>query len=520
MLKRTAPSQPPVGINVVHRMASLASLILVVISPSPLLLAVDAFTPVGISSSVYHPTISKRTVSFNSALFSTFQQRQHSGDKNSLATTSTKLDLIQEQKLVRNHKFAVFSPVLSAALLVTSNTIGAGCLVLPDVAALAGCLPSAGLFIAAYAMNLASGVVMATVVIQQHEQQQQQQLLVNNNSSIASTTVDKLMNSCMSCIRVGVNMCVVAFAMSRIACLTPMDPGCVVVGWAALIAAVTAALTTTQLCQLASVAVAALVVSFGSLLGPGLLAVHDPLATILTPATMPGGFAEAAPVILMALVYQNIVPSVAKLLDYDRNKTIIAIALGSLIPLVLYMAWCFACLGGGVDRTVGLGGGALMTVFSLASLTGSSLGGVMSLAEELDTYMPSKTSSTDSSSHDRYQIASVLVSVAFPLAANVLLPKGQDFTSALALAGSFGSPLLYGMFPAFEAWKLRQSQSQEPQPQISFAALGMLGLCSTVFMGQELLRGLQSFELPEHVDYFASFAFLASHAAATTVSIL
>lgn len=55
--------------------------------------------------------------------------------------------------------------MLTASLLIT------GCLVLPDLALQPGMIPFSGLFVAAWALNLVSGLAIAQVAI--HQQQQQ-----------------------------------------------------------------------------------------------------------------------------------------------------------------------------------------------------------------------------------------------------------------------------------------------------------------------------------------------------------
>ena len=75
--------------------------------------------------------------------------------------------------------------------------------------------------------------------------------------------------------------------------------------------------------------------SFAALLMPSIASISDPVGTFLVPGTNPGGYASAVgsvvPLLLPSLMYQNIVPSIMKLLDFDRAKTTAAVAIGSLI---------------------------------------------------------------------------------------------------------------------------------------------------------------------------------------------
>jgi tyrosine-specific transport protein len=87
--------------------------------------------------------------------------------------------------------------------------------------------------------------------------------------------------------------------------------------------------------------------------------VLDPMGTFVATWINPERFATevglAIPLLLSSLMYQKIVPSITKLLGFDRAKTTAAIAIGSLIPMGMYMMWCYAALGGGLDGTTASG---------------------------------------------------------------------------------------------------------------------------------------------------------------------
>ena len=394
--------------------------------------------------------------------------------------------------------------VASASLLLASNTIGAGCLVLPQLVKESGFLPSLGVFLLAYGVNLVSGLSMAHVAIQDYHNHR------NNDDSdtttstknappssfqeLAANRLGPSIATMVSLLSIFVNLCALSFGMSRVPSLFLESGGSVSSDAATATAAMTTTLVwaaglgglvTTQsnqrLSQIASVAMAILVVSFGSLLLPGLANVHDPLATLLAPgtaATTTSSIFTAAPVILMAMVFQNIVPSIVKLLHYNWKDTVVAISLGSALPLVLYLAYCFATLGGGISMgghdttTTTTTSCWVTTVFSVVTVFGSSLGSIMSLSEEVSSYLPTTTTttteattttttteevetatSTSSMENDttiitHYSLPSVLLAMSLPLAANLILGDKVDFTPALAIAGSVGSPLLYGVIPA------------------------------------------------------------------------
>jgi tyrosine-specific transport protein len=400
-------------------------------------------------------------------------------------------------------------PVLSAAMLITGNTVGAGCLVLPDIAAGPGLATTSGIFFAAYTINLLSGLVLAEVAIKQKEASCAD--VPSSFKEFAETSLDSpLAANVISGISMFVNACVLTFDLSRAGSVGSgvldglLDPNVVTLGWASVLVAVVATQSSARLGNVASMFVTALFISFAGLLLPGLAGVHDPVATLMQPGVSPDWMASvghAAPIILMSTIYQNIVPSIAKILDYDRVKTVSSIVVGSLVPLLMYLAWCYACLGGGIDRSVGIGGGELMAMFSIACLGGSSMGSIMSLAEEVDNFVkPILAGDNDSSnnsgatmeaSNQGFQLPSVLLSVALPLTAALICTGGDDITGVLSLAGSFGSPLLYGAVPAVMALHQREKSTGlggQQQDLVPGFSLGVLGVASSGFIGEELLQ--------------------------------
>lgn len=445
-------------------------------------------------------------------------------------------------------------PVLGAAFLITGNTIGASCLVLPEVASGPGMLASSGIFFLAYIFNWLSGVTLAEVAIRQKEQQQEhgdaatagdvpssfKELAGVNlgGSEVAATIV--------SSISVFVNTCVLSFDLTRAGDIgssllgsnLPVPALAVSAIWATALGAMVATQSAMNLSKVSSVLVSLLFITFGGILLPGLASVHDPINTWLQPGTAPNlleGISHAAPVLLMTLVYQNVVPSVTKMLNYDRSKTVAALSLGSFLPLLLFISFCYASLGGGIDggsliHGSAAGGFSLLTAFSVTTLAGSSLGSVLSLSEEFDTYIGggsgSKKKQVDSAQEDGsgFGLPAVAGAVAVPLITAMMLSGGDDLTAALQLAGGFGTPILYGVLPALMAWNQRKNtkaQVQKPQPLqlledagedvvaafsrrttaaaassvarqpeqplVPTATLGVLGFLSTGYVGEELI---------------------------------
>ena len=392
-------------------------------------------------------------------------------------------------------------PVASTAMLITGNTIGAGMLVLPDLAAGPGMMLSTSIFVGAFVMNLISGLVLAEVAINQHD---------TSGSDVPSSFkefADANLNSSSAAnviagISVFVNSLVYAFNFAKVgevgAATFGISPDIMSMIWAVGCVGLTATQSFSNLSNITSVFVTGLFVSFAGLLLPGLAHMSDPMSVFMTPGTSIDVLSSAgslAPVVLMSLIYQNIVPTVTKILNYDRTKTTIALTLGSFIPLLMYLAWTFAVLGGGVDTSVGLDG-PLMTIFSLSTIAGSSIGCQMSLSEEFDTFLkqPKIIQESDeaapSNNDDTFSIPAVLASIAVTVIASNFF--ADDLTSTLKVAGSFGSPLLYGAIPVAMAYTQRKDQTNNSKNLLpgGMGSLGFLGASATGFLGCEVVQGL------------------------------
>ena len=195
--------------------------------------------------------------------------------------------------------------------------------------------------------------------------------------------------------------------------------------------------------------------TFAGLLLPGLANVIDATSVLSIPPTLPSeeigdGLLFMTPVVLSVLVFQNIVPTITRLLDYDRFKVITAIILGSSLPLLMYIAWTVTVLGGGIDISSASESsmGVLLTCFSLITVAGSTLGGSMSLSEEFEILLGSNSKSGEAKQKNIDATFS-LPSVAIPIGIALVLAQvfSSNINETLKIAGAFGSPILYGFIP-------------------------------------------------------------------------
>jgi len=310
---------------------------------------------------------------------------------------------------------AFWSPILSSSLFLTCNTVGAGCLVLPERAAGIGLPATVATFAGAYLVNLASGWVLAE----------------RARESRATSLQDCVgWGPVVSGVSLAVNACLVAFATLRAAEMAESPAAAVL--WMMGVAALTQQdewrTNAANICTVTLFgAFAGLVLNSGSAL--------DLQVIWNTPGDGSYGWNQVAPVVYLSMVYQNIIPTIVQ--SMNRLQTGITLAVGSALPLTVYLVWCTLCLGGGVslDHT------ELVTVFSLATLAGSSLGSGTSLTKEVETMTDLPT------------VSILLV----PLLAALAIP--DQVHEALTVAGTYGSPLLYAVLPAILAFQ--QSQDED-----------------------------------------------------------
>lgn len=445
-----------------HRLATAAAVLLFCLTKS-----VHGFTPsstrknVGISSS---PT----RLGMQSSLKTTSTVITTSSTTSSAITAN-----LQSKKTSLASSVQDFCmPVFWTSLMITSNTVGAGMLVLPELCEGPGMGVSMGLFLVMYIVNLVSGLMIAEVAITQKEGSGK-----DAPSSFKAFAEENLSGGkdVIAAVSIVKNAFVLAFGTMKAGQLGHdifgLDANMLSVVWAVAFAGLVGTQSAPKLSKVASVFVAGLFSSFLAILIPGLAHLETPMMEILTkPGTSTDPMADllyAAPIILMSFIFQNIVPTAARILDYDRTKIALSMSIGTLFPFAMYSAWCMAVLGGGVDTAVGLDG-PLFTLFSVVTIAGSHLGSSTSMAEELDTYLRSSTTTTTTTVEDRKNDVFSWGSVGITAALAVGLGEGfaGNLNDLLSLAGAYGSPLLYFVLPVAMMWNQQQQQQKDDESSI------------------------------------------------------
>lgn len=403
-------------------------------------------------------------------------------------------------------------PVATASLMVTGTTVGAGMLVLPEVAAGPGPMLSFGVMIGAWLMCLISGLTIAQVAIQEHESSGTE--VPSSFKEFAEATLPSAANM-VSGTSVFINTLIVAFDVFKAGQIgsTLLPPALGVDGmlityiYSGLLVGLVSTQSLKTLSQVASLMVMGLFATFAGLLLPGLSNVSDPASVLSMAPALPteeigDGILLMTPVVVSVLVFQNIVPTITRFLEYDRAKIGTALFCGSFIPLLMYMAWTLTVLGGGIDVSSASGPalGGLMTCFSLITVAGSSLGGSMSLSEEFEIFL-GDSFDEEEKQQGVYESTFSLQSVAIPVGMALVLAQvfAADITETLKIAGAFGSPILYGFIPVSMA--LMQQREAEKMGNYGnagdegssiipggIAGLGVLAFGSIALLGTELFQ--------------------------------
>jgi hypothetical protein len=318
-----------------------------------------------------------------------------------------------------------------------------------------------------YIINLISGLLLADVAINLHESQSDCEVPSSFKDFVDATTKSQTAGTLTAGASLVSNSCFLAYGTVAVGpLLVDNFPGLglnPIVGtgiFTAIICLITVTQNNTNLEKIANAVVMVVFSSFAALLMPSMTHVVDPVGTFFTPGTNPDGFSaavSAVPLLLSSLMYQNIVPSISKLLDFNRTKTTIAIA----------VAWCFADLGGGLDNSIGssAAGAIAFTTFSASALFVSSLTAVMSLAEEYESIFSKKSVKDDDEDGDcrlsnQFSIPAVVASVLPSLVVAVLCAEGGDLTGALHFNGAVIIPYLYGVLPIILYNSVRTMQPQ------------------------------------------------------------
>jgi len=241
--------------------------------------------------------------------------------------------------------------VVGAASLVAGNMVGGGILAIPTVSSAAGFVPSSALLFALWTANVGTGLLLgevAAAAIREGEDDVSLRTLSRNALGESGSSLTSALFAGTNVLLMGAYIALGGDTL--FSTLGDDDFVAPRVAYAALTAALVAFPAVMEPANNALV-----VVMTGAL--AALLAVAAPSVDVghllqsAPPEELGGALASAAPVLVSSLVFQNVVPVIAKGFDGDSAKIREAVVLGSAAPLFAYVAFTASVLGRG-------GGGA------------------------------------------------------------------------------------------------------------------------------------------------------------------
>jgi tyrosine-specific transport protein len=185
------------------------------------------------------------------------------------------------------------------------------------------------------------------------------------------------------------------------------------------------------------------------------------------------------PTMIISFGYHNLIPSLKNYIGHDAKKLRIAIAIGSAIPLVVYLLWEILILGliplegeGGFRHGLDQGDlatqllkgaigspyvGLLAEYFAFFAIVTSFLGVGLSFVDFLADGLHIKKIG-------KSKLALCAMVVAPPYLFSLFYPK--VFIAAINYAGAFGVVLLFGILPVAMVWSGRYRQRLGSVPQL------------------------------------------------------
>jgi tyrosine-specific transport protein len=389
--------------------------------------------------------------------------------------------------------------VVGAAALIAGTTIGAGVLALPQATAAAGFLPSSFAMISAYVYMTMSGLLIAELTMNHMGTTGKPGIgllelyktsLGGPLSALGSAAYFFLHYAVMVAYfaQGGVNFDNILQSIGMDGLLAV--PG---IGQAAFAALCGFSLYATKPSTMEKVN-NALVLGVGASF-IGIMAIGAQTAdfsSLIDPINQhPSQVVNCLPILFLALVYQNVVPTIVNKLEGDRTKVMQAIIAGTTTPLIVFLAWNAIVLGnvagadlGSMDPVAFLqqqqpatGGqvlGPLVGAFSSLALVTSVIGFTHGLLDAWTDVL--KISPQTLQEDGESNLKASLFGLVFvpPLALSMSNP--DIFYKALEYGGAFGVSVLFLFLPPIMVWRERYGEDAKPlvsKPMVPFGKLAL-----------------------------------------------
>ena len=399
--------------------------------------------------------------------------KQIGSSGSSVSIISSKKDL-EDPSQNNNDKRGDDSDVINAIALIAGTTVGAGILALPSISKETGFLYSSLGLVGSYIFMLVTGLFIAEVNCNLMASKDRQQAARGEAESIgvlsmATQTLGNGVGTASGLIYVFMHYALlVAYIsqggkiLSEALSLSPLA------GMSAFTAAIGGTLAFAPkevVARMNNAFVVVVLSSFLLLVVCGTQSITN-LSSLFEKNDL-AALWSIIPVMLVALVYHNVVPSVSAQLKYNKKKITKAITIGSLIPLGMFVLWNFVILGIGASQN-----GAdiesipqsstimptAISVFSESAIITSFIGFVIGLLSFFnDLFASSKADKSEQKQQYLSAEAKSKLIYALTLMPPFILAllNPDIFLQALDVSGTYGISILFGALPAAMVMKLR-----------------------------------------------------------------
>lgn len=378
--------------------------------------------------------------------------------------------------------------LLNSINLVAGTTVGAGILALPSVASTTGFIPSTIALVGSWLFMVTTGLLIAEVnynLVKEDKKSTDRHTTEMDSVGILSMTKKTLGSSISTLAGIIYVFLHYALLVAYIA-----EAGAVAsnffqipkwvgpIGFTSIVGGMLTFGSDTLVAAINNFFVLIVVVTFFGLIGLGIPSI-DYNNLLYSDFRM---FLKTIPITFVALVYHNVVPVICKQLEYNVKSIQVAIAVGSLIPLIMFIAWDLVILGIGTSSTKSATGstattgididplellqqgssgeltGALISLFSEAAIITSFIGFVFGLVSFFSDVFPKRQQQAEADNWGNDKKLLYAITLFPPLIVSLVNPN--IFQQSLDYAGTFGISILFGAIPALMALELRHSSSQ------------------------------------------------------------
>jgi tyrosine-specific transport protein len=434
---------------------------------------------------------------------------------------SNYIDGKKKSKAYRNQ-----GSTLGATALIAGTTIGAGVLALPTATAPSGFLPSSGALIVAWFYMLISGLLIAELSINRMGETGRYGVgLLDLYKSNLGEKLGWVGSGAYFFLHYAVMVAYMAQGGANLGSIlqhfgvdTMSVHGLDQALFAAAVGGSVYFMRPNLVEKINNLLVAGVIASFLGIIAIGAQSA-DFTSLVAMENQHPEFVADAFPICFLSLVYHNVVPTVVVQLEGDRKKITTSMIAGTVVPLVMFLAWNAVILGnvigsnGGLEKGIdpiallksdGIGGetlSTLVTSFSELAVTTSLIGFIYGLLDGLTDIagLPIKGPKFD-------QWKPLLFTGV--LSPPLLLSLGNPdiFYSALDSAGAFGVSTLFLVLPPIMIWKYRYGEENQTKPlttkpMVPFGKIPLAGLwkaAATLIVEQ----GADKLGLIDYVKHF------------------